>query len=102
MIACSGVLVGIGQSPSATRICRRTRSARTFHSLFEAGGVNGKYPSRSLSGFNRESFGSAPAGNACGPAAARGETISMDSAIAAKSDRGQKTLGVGIGVFGLA
>src|SRR5215212_9308911 len=102
MTVCSGVFVGIGQRPSATRIWRRTRSARAFHSACDLGGLKGKYPSRSLSGFSRESFGRAPTDNACGPAAVSGDTINVTAAIAVKSDRGRKKLGVGIGTLGLA
>src|SRR3954449_349995 len=97
MTACSGVFVGIGQRPSATRICRRTRSARVFQSACDFGGVKGKYPSRSLSGLSRESFGSAPAGNARGPVAVSRETIRIVTAIAVESERREKKLRIGIG-----
>jgi hypothetical protein len=42
MTALSGVLVGIGQSPAASRICRRTYSFRCSHSGKDLGGVKGK------------------------------------------------------------
>ena len=40
--AFSGVLVGIGHRPAATRICRRTCSFLSAHSSSDAGGLNGK------------------------------------------------------------
>ena len=55
MTALSGVLFGIGQSPVATRIRRRSFSARECHEAISDGTSNGKWSLSVLAGLSRMS-----------------------------------------------